>query len=218
MNKYLSLSELVQKVITNLSMYQGTATQKYAEDRISEMIIQLFYRLYEDRFWAGSTHWYKYTLTGVDGVCAEDVSKDFTDFYDICSISTEDNPKYTLKKLHNSTNPYLITGDTPAYYIPSKDPKKVFSIVPFTATGTIYVYARTKPQEFYPETIIPFDSIALIYGVCYEYCADDGNSSSQIQKFEKLFNDRMIQLTNLDNSGIYDYNDEEAFIGNNQWR
>ena len=121
MNKYLTLSELVQKVIVSLSMYAGTATQKYAEDRIAEMILQTFNTIYDDRFWSELCHWYKYTLTGVDGVCAEDVSKDFSNFNDICCITHENNKNYKLKRLNNSTNPYLITGDTPGYYIHAKD-------------------------------------------------------------------------------------------------
>lgn len=218
MNKYLTLSELVQKVIVNLSMYAGTATQKYAEDRISEIILQTFNTIYDDRYWSDLCHWYKYTLTGVDGVCVEDVSKDFSNFNDICCITHEDNKNYKLKRLNNSTNPYLITGDTPGYYIHAKDDKKVFAVVPFTATGTIYVRAKSKPQQFLPNTIVPFDPDVLIYGACYQYCADDGNSSTQIQKFEKLYNNRLQQLTAMDNYGTFDWNDEEANYALTEWR
>lgn len=218
MNKYLTLSEIVQKVITALSQYQGTSTQKYAEDRISEMVLLLYNKLFDSRTWYLHTKWFKYTLTGTNGVCAEDVSKDIASFYDICSISTEINPNYELKRMHLSTNPFLISGNVASYYIPSTDNKKVFAVVPFNATGTIYVRAKVRPMEFLPDTEIPFDPDVLIYGVCYQYCADDGNSSTQIQKFEKLYQERLQTLTSLDNSGTFDWNDEEARYSVNQWR
>lgn len=218
MQKFLTLSELVQKVIRNLSLYQGTSTQKYAEDRISETILLIFNRLYDERYWSFLTNWYKYNLTGVNGVCEEDVSKDITNFYDIESISTQDNPKYALKRLHHSTNPYLVTGSTPAYYINTNIDKKIFAVVPFDAKGVIYVRAKSKPQEFFPNTIVPFDPDVLIYGACYEYCADDGNSQTQLQKFKELYAQRLQQLTSMENSGTFDWNDEQVYTTINEWR
>ena len=64
MSNYKTLAELTQDVIKSLSMYAGTATQVYAEDRIAAMIVRIFNRLFEDRFWDEHTFWYKYTLTG----------------------------------------------------------------------------------------------------------------------------------------------------------
>ena len=219
MSNFLALSDIVQKVITSLSLYQGTATQKYAEDRIADMIIHLFNRLFDDRNWLYTTKWFKYTLTGQNGVVAEDVSKDFNNYNDICCISTDSNPEKTLKRLHFSTNPYKITGNTPQYMIPSSDSKKIFAIVPFESTGTIYVNAKIKPNEYLPDTIIPFDPDILIYGVSYEYCCDDGNSQLQANKFRELYEARLQQLINIDNEGKLDWNDEEAyFIDNNIWR
>lgn len=218
MSNFLTLSELVQKVITNLSMYEGTATQKYAEDRIGMTILQIFNSLFDDRYWDHLCHWYKYNLTGIDGVCSEDVSKDIAKFEDICCIVPEINKNYKLKRLNNSTNPYLIEGNSPGYYIHSKIDKKIFSVVPFNATGVVYVYAKSRPSEYLPDTVVPFDPDVLIYGTCYQYCADDGNSQSQIQKFEKLYNNRLQQLTAMNNYGTFDWNDEEANYALTNWR
>lgn len=218
MNNYKKLSELVQEVIKNLSMYQGTATQLYAEDRIAAMIIRLFNKIIDSRYWKTNVKWFKYNLIGIDGVCSEKVSDDIGNFYDILAINSEINPQYTLKQLHHSTNPYLVEGTTPNYYIPSNNPDKIFAVVPFNATGVIYVLARQKPKQIDVETVIPFDPDVLILGACYEYCADDGNSTMQVQKFQTMYQERLKQLENLDNAGTYDYNDEEAYYNTRAWR
>lgn len=207
---YLTLSELTQKVITSLSMYQGTATQLYAEDRIVLMLERLFIKLFESRFWDNNTFWYKYTLSGENGVVNEDVSENIAQFTDIDCIHTENNPRFSLKRLNKSTNPYEIKGTTPVYYERSEIDKKIFAVVPYNATGTVYVRARTRPTKFLDRTIIPFDPDVLVLGVCWEYAVDDGNNQSEIQKFQQMYQERLKQLENLDNAGEFDWNDDIA--------
>lgn len=216
--QYKTLTQLVQEVIKSLSMYAGTSTQLYAEDRIAAMLVRLFNKLFEMQFWSEHTHWFKYELTGINGVCEEDVSKDIANIHDIYSITSTVNLKSSLRKLHQSTNPFEIKGSLPVYYTNTQEPNKVFAVVPYTATGKIYVQARVRPQNIDINTVIPFDPDVLVLGVCWEYCADDGNSSSQIQKFQQLYQERLKVLQNNENSGTYDYNDEQAYIGSSEWR
>lgn len=216
--QYKTLSQLVQEVIKSLSMYAGTSTQLYAEDRIAAMLVRLFNKLFEMQFWSEHTHWFNYELTGINGVCKEDVSKDIANIHDIYSITSTVNLKKSLRKLHQSTNPFEIKGNLPVYYTNTQEPNKVFAVVPYTATGKIYVQARVRPQNIDINTVIPFDPDVLVLGVCWEYCADDGNSSSQIQKFQQLYQERLKILQNNENSGTYDYNDEQAYIGSSEWR
>lgn len=216
--QYKTLSQLVQEVITSLSMYAGTSTQLYAEDRIAAMLVRLFNKLFEMQFWSENTHWFKYELTGINGVCKEDVSRDIANIHDIYSITSSVNLKKSLRKLQQSTNPFEIKGNLPVYYTNTQEPNKVFAVVPYTATGNVYVQARVRPQKIDINTVIPFDPDVLVLGVCWEYCADDGNSSSQIQKFQQLYQERLKILQNKENSGTYDYNDEQAFIGSSEWR
>lgn len=218
MSNYLTLAKLVQEVIKNLSMYQGTSTQLYAEDRISAIIVRLFNKLFEDRFWDEHTFWYKYTLTGTNGVVGENVSNDIAKFTDIQYISSADNPRYTLKQLQGSTNPFLIEGNTPVYVMPTHIENKIFSVVPFSATGDVYVRARHRPSKIIATTEIPFDPDVLILGACYEYCADDGNSNAQVEKFLTLYQQRLQELINLDNQNPINWNDEEAYYNSTEWR
>lgn len=218
MSNYKTLSKLVQEVITELSMYRGTGTQKYAEDRIADKIIRTFIDVFEQRFWSFSTDWYKYTLSGSNGLVGEDVSKDISEFDDIEFICTDDNPKYSLKRLHDSTNPYKIVGNTPLYYKRTNIDKKIFQIVPFDSTGILYVRGRSRPKEYLPNTVIPFDSNLLVYKVCWDYCSDDGNSSLQVEKYKQLYEQRYNHLLKIHNEGIINYNDEKAYFPDNEWR
>lgn len=218
MSNYKTLSELTQDVIKSLSMYAGTAVQVYAEDRIAAMIIRIFNRLFEDRFWDEHTFWYKYTLTGEDGVVGSNVDDDIAKFTDIQYISTDDNPRYALKQLHGSTNPYKVEGTIPTYFIPTQIEHKIFAVVPFGSTGDVYVRARHRPSKIIAKTVVPFDPDILVYGACYEYCADDGNSNQETQKFLTLYQQRLQQLINLDNQNPINWNDEQAYYDVRSWR
>lgn len=217
MSNFKTLSQITQEVIQSLSMYPGTATQIYAEDRIANMITRLFSILFEQRFWSDSTFWYEYNLSGINGVVNEDVSKNIAQFNDIECIKTENN-RNSLRKLHSSVIPQTIKGNNPEYMTNTAIANKIFAVVPYTATGKVFVRARTRPMEFLPDTIIPFDSTALVYGVCYEYSVDDDNNRAATQKFKELFDKRINQLNNQENSGIYDYNDEDCYMTINSWR
>ena len=218
MSNFKKLSDLVQEVITELSMYRGTGTQKYAEDRITNKIIRNFDDIIDQRFWSFNTKWYKFNLTGIDGYVAEKVSDYIKDFNDIESISSDINPRYALKRLHDSTNPYKVTLNYTLVYKYSDNPDKIFQIVPFDCTGIIYVRGKSRPISFYPETIVPFDANYLVYKTCYDYCCDDGNSDLQVQKYQQLYTDRLSQLSRIHNDMIINYNDEQAYYPNNEWR
>ena len=216
MSNFKTLKELVQDVITELSMYRGTGTQKYAEDRIADKIIRTFIDVFELRFWSYNTDWYKYTLSGSNGLVGENVSLDIKDFNDIEFIKDESGR--TLNKLHDSTNPYKITGTIPTYYKRTNIDKKVFQIVPFNSTGDIFVRGRTRPTQFEPETIIPFDANLLIYKVCWDYVCDDGNSLAQIDKYKQLYEQRYNHLLTQENEGVINYNDDIAYNPLTSWR
>ena len=216
MSNFKTLKELVQDVITELSMYRGTGTQKYAEDRIADKIIRTFIDVFEQRFWSYNTDWYKYTLSGSNGLVGENVSLDIKDFNDIEFIKDESGR--TLNKLHDSTNPYKITGTIPAYYKRTNTDKKIFQVVPFNSIGDVFVRGRTRPTQFEPETVIPFDSNLLIYKVCWDYVCDDGNSLAQIDKYKQLYEQRYNHLLTQENEGVINYNDDIAYNPLTSWR
>lgn len=219
---FQTLEKLVKRVIQRLSMYQGTSVQIYAEDRIMQMIIDN-YRLVVDSFvWSGLSFWKEYTLAGSNGEVLENVKEDIKNFSDIIAIVPKDAPSYSLKRLQSSTPITEIEGTSPAYYTNNyENPEKIFKVVPLTAIGSVIVHAKgtiSTNTLLTPRDIIPFDSDYLVYAVCAEYLADDGNSQTQLQKFSQLRDTRLMQLKAIDNSGITDYNDEISMSAVNSWR
>lgn len=216
--QYDTLQSLTQRIIRKLSLYSGTDVQIYAEDRIADMIIDTFNVLIEERFWNDCMHWFKYNLIGENGIVAETVSNDFTQFNDIECIFSEYNQRHQLRKAHNTTIPFNIEGTTPQLYTRCLNDKKVFEVIPYSSTGELYVRARVRPSKFYPQDIVPFDSLAIVYNVCWQYTVDDGSNPAEQQKFKQLFDQRMQELRNNDTSGVYDWNDDTINPDIYNWR
>lgn len=219
---FQTLAKLTQKVLQRLSMYKGSSVQVYAEDRVMQMILDQYDLVMDNFAWNNLTFWKKFTLSGSQGQCLEKVSDYVTNFTDIVAIKADTDDEDALRRLHNTTPPEEISGNTPHYYMPSSNADKVFQVIPFTATGDIYVNIKerynTNKAIVSPEDIIPFDATYLIYATCMDYLADDGSSQMQYEKFKNLRDERLRQLKVLDNQGTFDYNDDKAVLSTNEWR
>lgn len=216
--QYDTLQNLTQKVIRKLSLYSGTDVQIYAEDRIADMIIDAYNTLLDERFWNDCMFWHTYNLTGENGVVGETVSNDIVNFNDIECIFAENNTRHQLRLAHNTTIPSLIEGDVPQLYTRCANDNKIFEVIPYNSTGRLYVRYRKRTTTFLPATIVPFDSLALIYNVCWSYTVDDGANPAEQQKFRQLFENRMQELRSNDVSGVYDWNDDTINQDIYSWR
>ena len=216
--QYDTLQNLTQQTIRKLSLYSGVDVQIYAEDRIADMIVDAYNELIEERFWTDCMQWNEFNLSGSLGIVNENVSTYIKDFNDIECIFSEYNKRQQLRKAHNTTIPQTIDGTVPQLYTKSTNPNKIFAVIPYNATGKIYVRSRSKITTFYPQDIVPFDKLALIYKVCWQYTVDDGSNPAEQQKFLKLFEDRMKELRANDTSGVYDWNDDSVNFDIYNWR
>lgn len=216
--QYDTLQNLTQKVIKKLSLYSGTDVQIYAEDRIADMIIDAYNVLIDERFWNDCMFWHEYNLIGENGVVAETVNTDIKNFNDIECIFSEYNNRHQLRKAHNTTIPQTVEGNIPQLYTRSTNSNKVFAVIPYNSTGKLYVRARHRATALYPQDEVPFDSLALVYKVCWEYTADDGANQAEQAKFKQLFEQRMQELRNNDTSGVYDWNDDSINFDIYSWR
>jgi len=165
-----TLDELVTKVTRRLSQVPGVGVQLYAEDRIVDMIQHKFDILFDELFWPQFSGWYQWTLDGSTGVITTDVStilKRFDDI-DVIFLPNSDSP---LPKLPDRVvNPFQLTGQTPLYYDANPgSTSRPFLVWPKTATGTIDVHVRTKPDDFIGDSIVDFDNQALILGTVFDY-------------------------------------------------
>lgn len=216
--QYDTLQNLTQQTIKKLSLYSGVDVQIYAEDRIADMIIDAYNELIEERFWTDCMQWNEFNLSGSLGIVNENVSTYIKDFNDIECIFSEYNKRHQLRKAHNTTIPQTIDGNVPQLYTKSANPNKIFAVIPYNATGKLYVRSRNKITTFYPQDFVPFDKLALIYKVCWQYTVDDGSNPAEQQKFLKLFEDRMKELRANDTNGVYDWNDDSVNFDIYNWR
>ena len=201
-----TLTELIVRVEDRLSMVSGQGAQIYAEDRIGEMIQHKFDVLFSEEFWPQFCTWTQYTLDGTLGVVTTDLTNIVKDVEDVQVMFHNDNST-PIPKLNPSTvNPFGLGGTRPLHYEGlsssfSNFTSSVFHIWPHTSTGTLTVRYRTKPSTFVSTDEIEFDDQALILGAVFDYLEDDGTNTNATQKFQAMFESRVMQLKNSLNSG-----------------
>jgi hypothetical protein len=200
-----TLTELITRTADRLSMVAGTGVQTYAEDRIAEMIQHKFDVLFSEVFWPQFLTWNEYTLDGTLGVVTADLTDTLKRFEDIRVIFVSSTNTPLTKLAASTTNPFTLSGTVPIHYEAlgpneSNQTTKVFNVWPKTATGTIAMQHRTKPDTFVGTDEIDFDDQALILGATFDYLEDDGTNPNATQKFQLLFEARVKQLKNEFNS------------------
>jgi len=199
-----TFAQLITRTQTRLSMVSGIGVQIYSEDAIAEMLQHKFDVLFEEAWWPQFLTWATWTLDGTLGV----VTTDLTDLVkrpgDI-RIIYPDASNTPITKLSASTiNPFNFSGTTALQYqaLGPGDANKttrVFHIWPKTATGNIIVQYRTKPDNFVVTDTVDFDEQALVLGATFDYLEDDGTNANASQKFQNLFEARVLQLKNTFN-------------------
>lgn len=191
-----TLSELISRTAQRLSMVSGTGVQIYAEDRIAEMIQHKFDIVFDEFWWPKYNKWATWTLDGATGVVTTNLTDIVKRIEDIRSIYVGDSDD-KLTFLGSETNPTKYEGTSPQVYEASDDAMRVFKIWPATATGTLDVNYRTKPDSFTAEDTVDMDDQLMILGATWDYLEDDGTNPAATQKMQSLFEDRMSQLTSI---------------------
>ena len=92
------------------------------------------------------------------------------------------------------------------------------SILNLLSSISSFLALSKRTTTFLSATIVPFDSLALIYNVCWSYTVDDGANPAEQQKFRQLFENRMQELRSNDVSGVYDWNDDTVNQDIYSWR
>lgn len=211
-----TLAELVQKVISRISQVPGTGVQLYAEDRIAEMIQETFDFLFDDYFWPQFYFDGTYTLDGTTGAITGDISDYIKRYEDIQYIFFESDT-WPLKELPRNYNPSLITGTHGRLFKPNSDATKMFTVLPITASGGVTVIGRTKPDVFAVDDEVDFDNTALILAATRDYLEDDGANPGAVDKFEQMFESRLKQLKNNQDSHPRAL-DPRVEFGDDRWR
>lgn len=213
-----TLSDLVQRSVTRLSMVSGVAVQVYAEDRLAEMIQHKFEVVRDMLWWDELMEWQ--TLTqGEDGRPTENVVRELpaspvgdeiviNEYKDI-QYAWHPQRRDPLKSLPKRANPQAaMRQGTTLYRVP--DSQKVIRFLPIQSGAEMMVRYKRWYGRFEPNDVVPMDDQLLILGACYDYLEDDGTNAGQTEKFRNYYNDRLSQL-------VSDENDEEIPLTPQPW-
>lgn len=196
---YPTLAEIVQKVVLRVGMVNGVGVQVYADDIIAEMVIHKFDLLFDKFPFPEYVTDYVGTL-GSDGKCVADLTDTgvtgLLRYKDIMNVWYESN-KNPLKRFPNTRNAsnYATAGGFPQYIQPTND-SKVFRVLPLGSSGdTVTVQHKQYPEEIIAGTEIKVDAQALILGAAYDYLSDEDSNAASVEKLQRMFNQRIDQLT-----------------------
>ena len=184
-----TFADLITRATRRLSMVPGLGTQIYAEDVIADIIQQRFNMLYKQAWWPQFMSWQTWTLDGTTGRVTDTITsllKGDEPFEDIRAIwPTSSDTDVPLPRLPGDVVPTTLTGTEPYYYEP--DNTKIFRILPTTATGTLELHVRTRPDDFTDDSTVDFNAEVLVFGACWDYVLDDGTNPEQAENFRMLY-------------------------------
>lgn len=198
----ISVRDVVQRTIRQLSQVTGTGVQLYAEERIYQYVDQTFDLLFKEQWWPSFCDWFTASLDGSTGKVTADFSTLTSDGAELVGISKNDDIQAIywetshrpLVRLPKRLNPFSMTGSTPRFVQLISDPAKHFVVWPLNATGALHIWARSHPGELTTDSEIDFDRDVLVYGASYQYAEDDGTNPGAINKLQQLFEIRRAQL------------------------
>lgn len=201
----LLVSDIVSEVQTELSQVAGAVTNLYGTPRTIQHIQDAYLALIEEFGDRDLISFSKETLDGSTGVIDTNLTTALSNhsisrFEDIINVwvDGEDCP---LPILPPNLNVYNITGDTPKFVTNNSTTARPFKIYPLAATGDVVVQHRAYPDlPLDEESYIYIDRLLIVYYAAYLYAQDDAASPGQIDKFERLFNDRLRNVKRINNN------------------
>lgn len=203
-----TLSQLIQRTVTRLSMVGGIAVQVYAEDRIAEMIWHKFVMVRDELWWDDFMDYIQLTQD-TNGAPVENVVRDlppapigdevvintFTDIQYAWHPQRRDPLRYWPRRANPA--PLMTAGGMTTYIVPTQN--KVLRFLPAQPGLVMTLRVKRHYAYFKPTDVVPMDEQLMILGACYDYLEDDGTNAGQTEKFRNMFNDRLRQLKGGEN-------------------
>lgn len=218
-----TLENLIQRTIVTLAQVPGSGTQLYSEDRIAELLQQV-YTINSDKFWIPEQmSWRSAPLDEAAGLPTLDWAN-INSYKDIRAIFFNSSQR-PLPRLPSDMNPFTVSGTSGRFQEPlAKDDEpsttsnRLFRIWPLTATGTVRIHARVRSTSLFrdPTNTIYFDDVAMINGAAFMYAADDGANPGSVAKFQTVYEGRINEIQdNLNRQPIV--LDPRSPMGGDQW-
>lgn len=196
-----TFSTLIQETIQKLSQVTGTGVQLYAEDRIAALLQEKFNFVFSELWWPAYMDYFTRSLDGTSGIVTATLS-DIKRYEDIRYV-WRDGYARPLPGVPPHMNPLILTGTTPKFVSRKRgDNERWLQFWPKTATGTVYITARVKPDEFTINDEMEMDSDLLVNGAAWDYATSDGTNPADIAKFQTMFETRLAQLKRENSKAI----------------
>lgn len=210
----VTVQQIVDATIIELSQVPGSSTQIYATPRILQYVQDAFDFCFQQNWWVSYVSFVTGTLDGVTGLLTTDIIPTSPDNTGNVPISSHTNihncyvggTNRIIRALPPRMNPLLLassssSGGSPLYrvgdYTLVNRPVKFY---PPTAVGTIVMEVRQEPLHPFGLTDkIYIDQLMLVLGACYMYAADDGTNPGQINKFQSMFMKRLSDMIAAEN-------------------
>jgi hypothetical protein len=193
-----TLAQLITQTQRTLYQQAGIGVQVYSQDNIAQKIQDSFDFIFDNKKWKRFGTSENLTLNGTTGRFT--VNPTLIRQYDHIDKVFRADSDVPLTAFSNERNPNYFTGDQALQYMP--DTTSLIRIVPYTSTGVITITGRAYPlaRDFILTDVIPFDGLALSLFAAYQYCADDQAYAAQADKLQGLFDQRIKDLWNNQNS------------------
>lgn len=191
-----TLTQVLLRIETRLSLAVGLDVQIHAEERLLEMVREVYTTLVDTYTWMMPET--LLTVPVVNGLSTTDLTALVYHYYDITEIYLDDQDK-ALPYLNKATNPTKIREYC---HGPTGVAATVFQVYPSTWDGNAHIWFRTRLADSVFEnqvltTEIPIDDLLIINGVCAAYLADDGSNDDALKAFRAGYLNRTNVLQKL---------------------
>ena len=199
------VSDLVEEIQRELSQVEGAVTNLYGTPRTIQHIQDAYLSLIEE---FGDDVLYEYfdgTLDGTTGVIDDDLTTALDNhvidrWEDIIHVwnDGEDKPLPIVPPRMNIRN---IEGGNTRYIASNDTQYRPFKCFPLTADHDVVILARAYPElPLEAESYIYIDRLLVTYYAAYLYAQDDASVPGQVDKFERLYEQRLKQLKSVRNN------------------
>ena len=217
--------EIMLACLRQLSMVYGTATNRYAEEKLYSMIDDALEYVFKLRFWDCFIKKVKTEVTNGYPII-DNLNKVIREFNDIQTVMNNQSYPRELSKANISVIKPAYTGTVPMFYQRSDISDKSFQVIPPASGVSVWVIFRTlcKPEfydkfvqgvinidpanrrfEYLPEDEIPFDDLAIRYRVCWQYMMLKMDNDKATQMYQGLFAERIAELEHSETNSTMSY-------------
>lgn len=201
----VTVRDAITQVARNMSLVNGVNMTPYSDDTVLGYLIAAHAHVLGEAEWAEMVVWRSRVLDGVNGLITQLIT-DTDNWKDVIRIYHElyqtPMPVLTsyINPIYNSSLSQGYRGLPPEEDNQTAAGKYLVKFYPATLTGNV-MFQLVRRVDFENDTsVIPIDWWLHVYLASWMYAVDDGTNPAQIDKYLKLSDKRMKQVTAMESS------------------